>query len=59
MLRWLSVGSVGLNSGLQTCKESEPPFQPSYGFFCGITMKRGHKCETQDYRGIATAAGGS
>lgn len=59
VLRWISVGSVGLNSGLQTCKASEPSLQPSYGFSCGITMKRGHKCETQGYRGVTAAAGGS
>lgn len=58
-LRWLSVGSLGLNSGLQTCKASEPPLQPRYGFSCGITMKRGQKCETQGYRGVAAEAGGS
>lgn len=61
--RWLYVGSVGLISGLQTCKaialSTEPSFQPRYGFSFGITMKRGRKCETQGYRGVAAAAGGS
>lgn len=55
------MGSVGLNSGLQTCKaialSTEPSFQPRYGFSFGITMKRGHKCESQGYRGIAAALG--